>query len=159
MINITNQFSSKSDFKVVLLSKNSKLANRKNFLDLKISDQLFAKALKNKRGFSFISSYEQRKFVNYYFFNIEKNKFDFEYQDIGGSIIEEAMSISKKNIEITFEFLPKDLKKSELIYKNIIIGLLSRNYNFKNYKLKDNSKTIQNITLINDQKNIIIMVI
>jgi leucyl aminopeptidase len=156
MINITNQFSSKSDFKVVLLSKNSKLANRKNFLDLKISNQLFFKALKNKRGFSFISSYEQKKFVNYYFFNIEKNKLDFEYQDIGGSIIEEAMSISKKNIEITFEFLPKDLKKSNLIYKNIIIGLLSRNYNFKNYKLKDNSKKIQNITLINDQKNIIL---
>ena len=113
------------------------------------------KALNNKRGYSFISEYSQKRFINYYLYKVKNNQLDFIYQDIGGSIISEALSISKDKIEVSFDYLSKDLKHKDNIIKNVLIGMLSRNYCFKNYKLKDDSKLVTKINLISKQKNLI----
>src|SRR6056300_1842662 len=109
MFNISNQFSNSGDFRVILVDKKSNLSNVKNFLNTNICNELLKKALNNKRGYSFISEYSQKRFINYYLYNIKNNQLDFNYQDIGGSIISEALSISKEKIEVSFDYLSKDL--------------------------------------------------
>jgi leucyl aminopeptidase len=155
MFNISNQFSNSGDFRVILVDKKSNLSKVKNFLNANICNELLKKALNNKRGYSFISEYSQNRFINYYLYKVKNNQLDFIYQDIGGSIISEALSISKDKIEVSFDYLSKDLKHKDNIIKNVLIGMLSRNYCFKNYKLKDDSKVITKINLISNQKNLI----
>jgi len=154
MFNISNQFSNSGDFKVILVDKKSNLSKVKNFLNANICNELLKKALNNKRGHSFISDYSQNRFINYYLYKVKNNQLDFIYQDVGGSIISEALSISKDKIEVSFDYLSKELKHKDNIIKNILIGMLSRNYCFKNYKLKDDSKVIAKINLISNQKNL-----
>jgi len=155
MFNISNQFSNSSDFRVILVDKKSNLSKIKNFLSANICNELLKKALNNKRGHSFISEYRQNRFINYYLYRVKNNQLDFIYQDIGGSIISEALSISKDKIEVSFNYLSKELKHKDNIIKNVLIGMLSRNYCFKNYKIKDDSKLITKINLITNQKNLI----
>jgi leucyl aminopeptidase len=155
MFNISNQFSNSGDFRVILVDKKSNLSKVKNFLNANICNELLKKALNNKRGYSFISEYSQNRFVNYYLYKVKNNQLDFIYQDIGGSIISEALSISKDKIEVSFDYLSKDLKHKDNIIKNVVIGMLSRNYSFKNYKLKDDSKVITKVNLISNQKSLI----
>lgn len=155
MFNISNQFSNSGDFRVILVDKKSNLSKVKNFLNANICNELLKKALNNKRGYSFISEYSQKRFINYYLYKVKNNQHDFIYQDIGGSIISEALSISKDKIEVSFDCLSKEFKHKDNITKNVIIGMLSRNYCFKNYKLKDDSKVIAKINLISNQKNLI----
>ena len=155
MFNISNQFSNSGDFRVILVDKKSNLSKVKNFLNANICNELLKKALNNKRGYSFISEYSQKRFINYYLYKVKNNQLDFIYQDIGGSIISEALSISKDKIEVSFDYLSKDLKHKDNIIKNVLIGMLSRNYCFKNYKLKDDSKVITKVNLISNQKSLI----
>jgi leucyl aminopeptidase len=155
MFNISNNFSNSSDFRVILVDQNSNLAKVKSFLNANVRIELLKKALNNKRGYSFISEHNQKTFINYYLYKVKNNQLDFVYQDIGGSIISEALSISKDKIEVSFDCLSKDLKNKDNICRNILIGMLSRNYCFKNYKLKDHSKIITKINLISNQKNLI----
>src|SRR6056300_712533 len=155
MFNISNQFSNSGDFRVILVDKKSNLSKVKNFLNVNICNELLKKALNNKRGYSFISEYSQNRFINYYLYKVKNNQLDFTYQDIGGSIISEALSISKDKIEVSFDYLSKELKHKDNIIKNVLIGLLSRNYCFKNYKLNDESKLVTRINLISNQKNFI----
>jgi len=155
MFNISNQFSNSGDFRVILVDKKSNLSKVKNFLNADICNELLKKALNNKRGHSFISEYNQNKFINYFLYKVKNNQLDFIYQDIGGSIISEALSISKHKIEVSFNYLSKDIKHKDNIIKNVIIGMLSRNYSFKNYKLKDDSKIITKVNLISNQKSLI----
>ena len=155
MFNISNQFSNSSDFRVILVDKKSNLSKVKNFLNANICNELLKKALNNKRGYSFISEYSQNRFINYYLYKVENNQLDFIHQDIGGSIISEALSISKDKIEVSFDYLSKELQHKDNIIKNVLIGMLSRNYCFKNYKLKDDTKLITKINLISNQKNLI----
>lgn len=155
MFNISNQFSNSGDFRVILVDRKSNLSKVKNFLNANICNELLKKALNNKRGYSFISEYSQNRFINYYLYKVENNQLDFIYQDIGGSVISEALSISKDKIEVSFDCLSKDLKHKDNIIKNVLIGMLSRNYCFKNYKLKDETKLITKINLISNQKNLI----
>ena len=155
MFNISNQFSNSGDFRVILVDKKSNLSKVKNFLNANICNELLKKALNNKRGHSFISEYRQNRFINYYLYRVKNNQLDFIYQDIGGSIISEALSISKDKIEVSFNYLSKELKHKDNIIKNVLIGMLSRNYCFKNYKIKDDSKLITKINLISNQKNLI----
>ena len=155
MFNISNQFSNSGDFRVILVDKKSNLSKVKNFLNANICNELLKKALNNKRGYSFISEYSQNRFINYYLYKVKNNQLDFIYQDIGGSIISEALSISKDKIEVSFDYLSKDIKHRDNIIKNVIIGMLSRNYSFKNYKLKDDSKIITKVNLISNQKSLI----
>jgi len=155
MFNVSNQFSNTGDFKVILVDKKSNLSKVKNFLNANICNELLKKALNNRRGCSFISEYSQNRFINYFLYKVENNQLDFIYQDIGGSIISEALLISKDKIEVSFDYLSKELKHKDNIIKNVLIGMLSRNYCFKNYKSKDDSKLITKINLISNQKNLI----
>ena len=67
-------------------------------------------------------------------------KIDYEYQDLGGLIVSEAFSLKKDKIEIMFDTLPQKIKNNKKVIQNILIGILSKNYVFNNYKQKKNQK-------------------
>jgi len=156
MFNISTKYSPNADFRAILVNKNSNLSSIKSFLDLKSLNSLKDKASNNKRGYTFVSSIQNSKFRNFYFFNISEKKIDFEYQNLGGLIISEALALKKDKIEILFDTLPDKLKKNKIIIENILIGLLSRNYNFDTYKLDKNIRNIKNITIVCKNKNLIV---
>ena len=133
MFNISTKYSQNFDFRAILTSKNSNLKNINNLIITNSANQLRDKASKNKRGFTFISNIKNSKFSNIYFFNLDDKKKDYEYQDIGGQIVHEALAIKKNKIEILIDTLPKTLLKKNIL-ENIFIGMLSRNYVFDNYK-------------------------
>ena len=151
MITISNKYNKKSDFIVILSCNKSSLKNINSIIDLKSATTLKEKASKNKKGFTFVSRIENSKFKNIYFFNINENKDDFFYQDIGGQIINEALVLKKKNVEILFDYLPKQILKEKVI-KNILIGLLSRNYFFDDYKLYKSNVSVKNISIFSKNK-------
>jgi leucyl aminopeptidase len=135
MFKISTKYQSNSDYKAILINKNSNLSKLGILLDLKSLNILRDKASKNKRGFTFISRVQNGNFGNIYFFNINECKNEFEYQNIGGKIVSEALNLKKDSIELITSFLPNQLKKKTII-SNILIGFLSRNYFFNNYKSK-----------------------
>ena len=155
MFNISTKYSQNSDFRAILVNKNSNLANLRSFIDAKSANDLRIKACKNKRGFTFISQIKNSKFKNFYFFNVGENMIDYEYQDLGGLIVSEALSLKKDRIEILFDTLPKKIKNNKKIIQNILIGTLSKNYSFDNYKQKNQIKKIVNISLICSNKNFV----
>lgn len=155
MFNISTKYSQNSDFRAILVNKNSNLANLRSFIDAKSANDLRIKACKNKRGFTFISQIKNSKFKNFYFFNVGENMIDYEYQDLGGLIVSEALSLKKDRIEILFDTLPQKIKNNKKIIQNILIGTLSKNYSFDNYKQKNQIKKIVNISLICSNKNFV----
>ena len=111
MIKISTKYNPSSDFKAILISKMSDLNKLKNLLDIKSLEVLKDKATKNKRGFTFVSRVQNGKFGNIYLFNIPENKDEFEYQNVGGKIVSEALNLKKDAVELITSFLPKKLKK------------------------------------------------
>jgi leucyl aminopeptidase len=156
MFNISTKYSQNADFRAVLINKKSDLSSIKSLLDLNSLNSLRDKATSNKRGYTFVSKIQNSRFKNFYFFNVNEKKIDFEYQNLGGMIISEALALKKDKVEILFDTLPDKIKKNKVIIQNILIGLLSRNYNFDNYKLDKKNKNIKNITLVFKNKNLII---
>ena len=155
MFNISTKYSQNSDFRAILVNKSSNLANLRSFIDIKSANDLKIKASKNKRGFTFISQIKNSKFKNFYFFNVNEKKADYEFQDLGGLIASEAFLLKKDRIEILFDTLPQKIKNNKKIIQNILVGILSKNYYFNNYKQKDQSKKIISISLVCSNKNII----
>jgi leucyl aminopeptidase len=155
MFNISTKYNPNADFQAVLVSKSSNLLSIKTLLDMKSLNTLRDKATKNKRGYTFVSSVQNLKFKNLYIFNVGEKKIDFEYQNLGGIIVSEALALKKDKIEILFDNLPDKLKKDKIIIQNILLGILSKNYNFNNYKLEKKINKIKNITLVSKNKNLI----
>ena len=155
MFNISTKYSQNSDFRAILVNKSSNLTNLGSFIDNKSANDLKNKASKNKKGFTFVSKIKNSKFNNFYFFNVNEKKIDYEYQDLGGLIVSEASSLKKDRIEILFDTLPQKIKNNKKIIQNILVGILSKNYFFNNYKQKKQSKKITNISLVCSNKNII----
>ena len=147
MFKISTKYQSNSDYKAILINKNSNLSKLGILLDLKSLNILRDKASKNKRGFTFISRVQNGNFGNIYFFNINECKNEFEYQNIGGKIVSEALNLKKDSIELITSFLPNQLKK-KIIISNILTGFLSRNYFFNNYKSKKNIPNIKKVNLV-----------
>ncbi|WP_440695926.1 leucyl aminopeptidase [Candidatus Pelagibacter sp. HIMB109] len=153
MFSISTKYSQNFDFRAILVNKNSNLKNLKTVFDLKTADDLKIKASKNKRGYTFVSHLKKSKFANLFFFNLEERKNDFEYQELGGLIIEEAIKLKKNEIELSLDSLPKLFIKNSII-KNILLGMLLRNYAFKNYKTDQlNQKKIIKIVLVHPNKS------
>ncbi len=155
MINISIKYNQNADFQAALVNKSSNLSSVKSLLDLKLLNSLRDKATKNKRGYTFVSSIQNSKFKNLYFFNVREKKIDFEYQNLGGIIVSEALALKKDKIEILFDTLPDKLKKNKIVIQNILIGVLSRNYNFDNYKMDKKIKKIKNITIVCKNKSLV----
>ena len=154
MFSITNKYNQNSDFQAILSSGNSNLNIIKHIIDLKSANNLRDRASNNKRGITFVSKIINSKFKNIFFFNVsQKIKNDYLYQDIGGSIICEAINLKKKSINIFLDSLPNSLLKESII-KNILIGLISRNYNFKNYKIIKEEKIISKINIITSKRSL-----
>jgi len=153
MFSISTKYSQNFDFRAILVNKNSILKNLKTVIDLKTANDLKIKASKNKRGYTFVSHLKKSKFANLFFFNLEERKNDFEYQELGGLIIEEAIKLKKNEIELSLDSLPKLFIKNSII-KNILLGMLLRNYAFKNYKTDQlNQKKIIKIVLVHPNKS------
>ena len=140
MFNISTKYSQNSDFRAILVNKSSNLTNLGSFIDNKSANDLKNKASKNKKGFTFVSKIKNSKFNNFYFFNVNEKKIDYEYQDLGGLIVSEASSLKKDRIEILFDTLPQKIKNNKKIIQNILVGILSKNYFFNNYKQKNSQK-------------------
>jgi len=133
MFTISTKYSKSFDYIAFLCNDKSNLKNITSIIDFDISKKLTKKASKNKRKFTFISTLDGLKFKNYFFYNVDLNKNEFYYQNIGGKIINEAISLKKKKIELVIDFLQKNLLNKFSI-ENILIGILSRSYVFNNYK-------------------------
>ena len=155
MINISTKYKKNSDFLAILVNKKSKPQGIKNFLDTGSLNQLINKASTNKTGYTFISYTLNSKFKNIYFFNIDEKKLEFEYQNIGGQIVQEALNIKKERIDILLDNLPTQIKNNKVIIKNILIGILSRSYVFENYKSDNVVKKIKQVNLISKNKNLL----
>ena len=153
MFSISTKYSQNFDFRAILVNKNSNLKNLKTIFDLKTANDLKIKASKNKRGYTFVSHLKKSKFANLFFLNLEEKKNDFDYQELGGLIVEEAIKLKKNKIELSFDSLPKLFIKNSII-KNILLGMLLRNYVFKNYKTDQLSqKKIIKIVLVHPNKS------
>jgi leucyl aminopeptidase len=152
MFNISTKYSQNFDYRAILSNKYSNLKSIKPIVDTKSANDLVQKASKNKKGFTFVSKIKNSKFTNFFFFNVNEKKTDFEYQDIGGSIVNEAIKLKKNQIELSIDTLPKVLIKKSII-KNILIGILSKNYKFKNYKkINFEKKQITKIVIVTSNK-------
>ena len=121
MFNISTKYSQNSDFRAILVNKSSNLTKLRSFIDVKSANDLKIKASKNKRGFTFVSQIKNTKFKNFYFFNVNEKKIDYEYQDLGGLIVSEALSLKKDKIEILFDTLPQNIKNNKNIIQNILV--------------------------------------
>ncbi|WP_440679413.1 leucyl aminopeptidase [Candidatus Pelagibacter sp. HIMB1517] len=154
MISISTKYTKSCDFRAVLTNKNSKLNSIAKIVDAKIAKFLKEKASKNRKGFTFISGVKNSKFENLYFFNVTEKSEEFEYQNLGGSIVNEALILKKNKIELLVDTLPKNLLKEKII-QNIITGMLSKSYKFKNYKVDQNDKNIQKIILVSSNQSLL----
>ena len=154
MISFSTKYSKNFDFRAILTNKKSNLSKIKSFIDIKSSNELKVKAYNNKTGFTFVSEIKNNKFSNLFFFNVKENLKDFEYQELGGLIIQESLKLKKENIELSIDTLPNFLVKENII-KNILIGMISRGYAFDNYKSKKNVKTVKKIIIISSKKSLI----
>ena len=154
MFTISTKYSKSFDYIAFLSNDKSNLKNISSIIDFDISKKLTKKASKNKRKFTFISTLDGLKFKNYFFYNVDLDKNEFYYQNIGGKIINEAISLKKKKIELVIDFLPKNLLNKFSI-ENILIGILSRSYVFNNYKSQNNSNKIEEINIVSKNKNLI----
>ena len=153
MFSISTKYSQNFDFRAILVNKNSNFKNLKTIFDLKTANDLKIKASKNKKGYTFVSNLKKSKFANLFFFNLEEKKNDFDYQELGGLIVEEAIKLKKNEIELSLDSLPKLFIKNSII-KNILLGMLLRNYVFKNYKTGQLSqKKIIKIVLVHPNKS------
>jgi leucyl aminopeptidase len=155
MFNFSTKYAENTDFRAILVNKTSNLASLKSMLDLNSLNSLKEKSANNKKGFTFVSKIQNLKFQNFYFFNIDEKKKEFDYQNLGGKIISEALFLKKDKIEILFDTLPNKIKKNKIVIQNLLIGLLSRNYSFDNYKLDKKIKKIKKIILVTKNKNFI----
>jgi leucyl aminopeptidase len=155
MFNFSTKYAENTDFRAILVNKTSNLASLKSMLDLNSLNSLKEKSANNKKGFTFVSKIQNLKFQNFYFFNIDEKKKEFDYQNLGGKIISEALFLKKDKIEILFDTLPNKIKKNKTVIQNLLIGLLSRNYSFDNYKLDKKIKKIKKIILVTKNKNFI----
>ncbi|EMH80306.1 leucyl aminopeptidase [alpha proteobacterium HIMB114] len=154
MISFSTKYSKSFDFRAILTNKKSNLSKIKSFIDIKSSNELKVKAYNNKAGFTFVSEIKNNKFSNLFFFNVKENLKDFEYQELGGLIIQESLKLKKESIELSIDTLPNFLVKENII-KNILIGMISRGYVFDNYKSKKNVKTVKKIIIISSKKSLI----
>ena len=146
MFSISTKYNQNSDFCAFLTSKKSELKKINKLINEESAKKLRDKACMNKRGFTFVSQIKKSNFNNFYFFNVKDKLACYQYQNIGGKIINEALALKKEIIELYLDTLPKNLLKKEII-KNILIGMLSRNYVFDNYKSQN--KNVKKITKIN----------
>ena len=152
MLNYSTKYSPNCDFKAILTNKKS---NHKEFIklaSLETINQLVNKSSTNKRGYAFVSHVKKNKFQNLFFFNIESKKIDYEYQNIGGQIVNEALRLKKEKIELSIDTLPKDLQRKNIL-ENVLIGILSRNYIFQNYKTTNkNFSKIKSVNIVSKNK-------
>ena len=154
MITISTKYSKNSDYIAVLSSNKSSFSNIKPIIKPDVARELAIKASKNKKKFTFISELNRSSFKNIFFYNINLNKDDFYYQDIGGKIANEAISLKKNKIELVIDFLPKSLLKKSFL-KNVLIGILSRSYVFNNYKTEKNNFHKIKLNIVSKNKNLV----
>ena len=96
MITISTKYNKNFDFRAVLTNKKSILKNTSFFIDLKTANELRDRASKNKTGITFVSQIKNSKFSNIYIFNTNDGLNDYEYQELGGAIINEAYKLKKE---------------------------------------------------------------
>ena len=155
MFNFSTKFKKNADYMAILCNGESNIKSLNSVINISLAEKLSAKASKNKKGYTFVSSLEGSKFKNYFFFNVKNSQDEFYYQEIGGKIVNEALNLKKNKIELLIDCLPKNLLSKKIV-ANILIGILSRNYTFNNYKsLGIEFNKINKVNIVTQNKSLI----
>ena len=96
MFSISTKYSQNFDFCAFLTSKKSELKKINKLIDEESAKKLRDKASTNKRGFTFVSQIKKSNFNNFYFFNVKDKSTCYQYQNIGGKIVNEALALKKR---------------------------------------------------------------
>ena len=84
-----------------------------------------------------------------YIFKIKSNSLDYDYQKLGGSVLNTLSKFENVNLYLESSNLIK--KNFNIFVKNFFLGLFSKNYKFVDYKIKkENKKELKNIYVIVD---------
>jgi len=149
MFSISYNLNKKAQGVVIFADENLSFLNQLNYFSIFNLKQinLFKSDLKKSEliKFDLIENNKKTKVILY---KLKKNPSEYDYQKAGGLIFQEIKNCISVNILI--ETLPNIKKNISSFCENFLLGLLSRSYIFKNYKIKKNDdvKSLQSISLV-----------
>ena len=122
------------------------------------SSEILSKNLKNVNLFKeeykladkvSINVYESGEKHQIFIFKIKSNSLDYDYQKLGGNVLD---TVSKfENINLFFKSTNLIKKSYNIFVKNFFLGLFSKNYKFSDFKLKkEKKKSLKNIFILAD---------
>ena len=118
-----------SDFYIFFCEKNFSFNSKKlSFIDVN-NKEINSILQKNKNEDYFIFNYHRSRLKKIIFINYKDNKDEFEYQNIGGKVINEIQSA--KAINVIFS---NENKSLENYYFNFFLGCFLKKYYFTKYK-------------------------
>ena len=153
MFNISHNLNKKAEISVIFVDNNFKFLNQLNFFSKNQLKQI--NLFKNDFAeldllkLDLLDNDKKQKIVIY---KIKDDLKEYDFQKAGGLAYAEISKFKNANI-----FFDTDLSIDNNKYKffsNFLLGLMSRSYNFKNYKFKkDNSKNIlQSLSILSSDK-------
>jgi leucyl aminopeptidase len=153
MFNISHNLNKKAEISVIFVDNNFKFLNQLNFFSKNQLKQI--NLFKNDFAeldllkLDLLDNDKKQKIVIY---KIKDDLKEYDFQKAGGLVYAEISKFKSANI-----FFDTDLSIDNYKYKffsNFLLGLMSRSYNFKNYKFKkDNSKNIlQSLSILSSDK-------
>ena len=153
MFNISHNLNKKAEISVIFVDNNFKFPNQSNFFSKNQLKQI--NLFKNDFAeldllkLDLLDNDKKQKIVIY---KIKDDLKEYDFQKAGGLAYAEISKFKNANI-----FFDTDLSIDNNKYKffsNFLLGLMSRSYNFKNYKFKkDNSKNIlQSLSILSSDK-------
>jgi leucyl aminopeptidase len=134
---------------VIFVDEDLNFVNQLNYFSKSnlIQIDLFKNDLKKSQLVKF-DLIENNKKIKIIIYKFKKNLSEYDYQKAGALIFQEIKNSKKVNIFI--ETFP-DLKKNIFLFSsNFLLGLLSRSYIFKNYKINKNNNTflLKSVSLV-----------
>ena len=153
MFNISHNLNKKAEISVIFVDNNFKFLNQLNFFSKNQLKQI--NLFKNDFAeldllkLDLLDNDKKQKIVIY---KIKDDLNEYDFQKAGGLVYAKISKFKSANI-----FFDTDLSIDNYKYKffsNFLLGLMSRSYNFKNYKFKkDNSKNIlQSLSILSSDK-------
>ena len=154
MLNISYKINKKTntsvffvDEKLDFLNNSSPIVkkNLKNIILLK-------EELRNSDFITYIYFHNRKKY-QILFFKVKSNSNEYDYQKLGGILFDSVSSFDSINLYVeNINLLNIDFK---IFVTNLFLGILSKSYQFSNYKANSSSKKLNNISLVAKNTSII----
>ena len=129
-----------------------------NYNFLSNSSYILQKNLKNIRLFNeeykvagkvSINFFENGSKHQIYIFKIKSNSLDYDYQRLGGNVLD--VISNHENINLFLESSSLIKQNFNIFIKNFFLGLFSKNYQFSDFKSKkEKKKNLKNIFIVTD---------